>query len=107
MTGEHTAKLLEVIDRVAEARRRRVPTAELNKFLEKVTTAHPPTSKGRREVRILYGVQTGIEPPEFVLFTNVATELHFSYERFLVNQLRESFGFEGTPIRLKIRKRNR
>ena len=107
LTGEHTARLLEVVDRVAEARRRRVPTAELNKFLETVTSAHPPTSKGRREVRILYGVQTGIEPPEFVLFTNVATELHFSYERFLVNQLRESFGFEGTPIRLKIRKRNR
>jgi GTP-binding protein len=107
LTGEHTAKLLEVVDRVADARRRRVPTAELNKFLETVTAAHPPTSTGRREVRILYGVQTGIEPPEFVLFTNVATELHFSYERFLINQLRESFGFEGTPIRLKIRKRNR
>jgi GTP-binding protein len=62
-------------------------------------------SKSRREVRILYGAQTAIEPPSFVLFTNVASELHFSYERYLVNQLRESFGFEGVPIRLTIRRR--
>jgi GTPase len=107
LTGDRTPKLLEAVDRVAAARLRRVTTSELNKFLERVTTAHPPTSKGRREVRILYGAQTAVTPPEFVLFTNVATELHFSYERFLVNQLREAFGFEGTPIRLKIRKRSR
>jgi GTP-binding protein len=107
LTGDRTAKLLEVVERVAAARERRVPTAELNRFIEAVTTAHPPTSKGRREVRILYASQTGTAPPTFVLFTNVATELHFSYERFLVNQLRESFGFEGTPIRLRIRKRER
>jgi GTP-binding protein len=106
-TGEHTARLIEVVDRVAAARRKRVPTAELNRFLERITAANPPTSKGRREVRILYGAQTAVAPPAFVLFTNVATELHFSYERFLVNQLRESFGFEGTPIRLKVRKRSR
>ncbi len=56
-------------------------------------------------MRILYGAQTGIAPPAFVLFTNVATELHFSYERYLVNRLRESFGFEGTPIRLTVRRR--
>ena len=72
-----------------------------------MTTAHPPTSKTSREVRILYGAQTSVAPPSFVLFTNVATELHFSYERFLVNRLRESFGFEGTPIRLTIRRRTR
>ena len=88
------------------ARKQRVPTSELNRFLEAVTAAHPPTSKTRREVRILYGAQTGIAPPAFVLFTNVATELHFSYERFLVNRLREAFGFEGTPIRLKVRRRD-
>ena len=105
LTGERTPKLLEVVDRVAAARKKRVPTSELNRFLEAVTAAHPPTSKTRREVRILYGAQTGTAPPAFVLFTNVATELHFSYERFLVNRLRESFGFEGTPIRLTVRRR--
>ena len=87
---------------MAAARQQRVPTSELNRFLEAVTAAHPPTSKTRREVRILYGAQTGSAPPSFVLFTNVATELHFSYERFLMNRLREAFGFEGTPIRLTV-----
>jgi GTP-binding protein len=107
LTGERTPRLLEVVDRVASARRHRVSTSDLNKFLEAVTAAHPPTSKHRREVRILYGAQTAVAPPTFVLFTNVATELHFSYERFLVNRLRESFGFEGTPIRLSVRRRER
>lgn len=107
LTGERTPRLLEVIDRVAGARRYRVPTADFNRFLEAITATHPPVSKNRRDVRILYGAQTGIEPPTFVLFTNVASELHFSYERFLVNRLRESFGFEGTPIRLHVRRRGR
>jgi GTP-binding protein len=107
LTGERAPKLLETVDRVAAARQRRISTSELNKFIETVTTAHPPVSKNRREVRILYAAQTAVAPPAFVLFTNVASELHFSYERFLVNQLRETFGFEGTPIRLKVRRRAR
>jgi GTP-binding protein len=107
LTGERTPRLLEVVDRVAAARRHRVSTSDLNRFLEAVTTAHAPTSKTRREVRILYGAQTAVAPPTFVLFTNVATELHFSYQRYLVNRLRESFGFEGTPIRLSVRRRER
>lgn len=107
LTGEHAQRLLEVVDRVGAARQRRVPTAELNRFLETVTAANPPTSKNNREVRILYGAQTSVAPPSFVLFTNVATEFHFSYERFLVNRLRDAFGFEGTPIRLTVRRRER
>jgi len=105
LTGDRTARLLQIVDRVAAARVKRVPTPELNRFFKDITAANPPVSKARREVRILYAVQTGIKPPEFVLFTNVATELHFSYQRFLVNKLREEFGFEGTPIRLTIRRR--
>ncbi len=105
LTGERTPKLLEAVDRIAEARKRRIPTSQLNKFIEKVTTQHPPTSPGLKEVRILYGTQTGTAPPSFVLFTNIATELHFSYERFLVNQLREAFGFEGSPVRVSVRRR--
>ena len=107
LTGDRVPKLVQAVDRVAAARKRRVSTSELNRFLERVTTANPPTSKGSREVRILYGTQTGAAPPAFVLFTNVATEFHFSYERYLVNELRREFGFEGTPIRLKVRKRSR
>ncbi len=104
-TGERTPKVLETIDKVAEARLRRVPTGELNRFIQAVTAVHPPASPGRRQVRIMYATQKGVAPPTFVLFTNVATEFHFSYERFLVNRLRESFGMTGTPIRLQVRRR--
>jgi GTP-binding protein len=104
-TGERTARLLETIDRVAEARNRRVGTGELNRFVEAVTAGHPPASPGRKAVRILYAAQIGVAPPSFVFFTNVATTFHFSYQRFLVNQLRESFGFLGTPIRIQVRAR--
>jgi GTP-binding protein len=104
-TGERTPKVLETIDKVAEARMRRVPTGELNRFVQAVTAVHPPASPGRRQVRILYATQKGVAPPTFVFFTNYATEFHFSYERFLVNRLRESFGMMGTPIRLHVRRR--
>ena len=106
-TGERALKLLELIDRVAESRRQRVPTAELNRFIEAVTAVHPPAGEGHRAVKVLYAAQTSVEPPTIVLFTNVATGLHFSYERFLINQLREAFGFVGTPIRLHVRRRTR
>ena len=106
-TGERTGKLLETIDRVAESRKKRVPTPELNKFLEAVTAAHPPASPGRKHVRILYAAQTAVAPPTFVFFTNVATEFHFSYSRFILNQLRDAFGFVGSPIRLHVRRRGR
>jgi GTP-binding protein len=106
-TGERVPKLLEIIDRVAERRRRRVPSGELNRFVREVTAANPPVSPGRREVRVMYAAQVGIAPPTFVFFTNVATTFHFSYERFLVNRLREAFGFEGSPIRIEVRARGR
>jgi GTP-binding protein len=105
LTGDRTGKVLEMAVRVAEARAKRVPTSALNKFVEAVTTANPPTSKHRRAVRIMYAAQTASAPPRFVFFTNVATEFHFSYERYLVNQLREKFGFLGTPIRISVRRR--
>jgi GTP-binding protein len=106
-TGERTPKLLEVVDKVAAARMRRVPTPEVNRFVRDVTAAHPPASPGRTRVRILYAAQTGVAPPTFVFFTNVATSFHFSYHRFLLNQLRDRFGFVGTPIRLEVRRRAR
>jgi GTP-binding protein len=106
-TGLRTIQLLETIDKVAEARKRRVPTGELNRFVENVTAAHPPASPGRRQVRVLYVAQVGAAPPVFVFFTNVATTFHFSYERFLVNRLRDEFGFLGTPIRIEVRARAR
>jgi GTPase len=105
LTGERTPKVLETIDKVAASRHKRIPTPALNKFVEAITAAHPPVSPGRKHVRILYAAQIGDAPPSFVFFTNVATTFHFSYERFLVNQLREEFGFFGTPIRVQVRRR--
>jgi GTP-binding protein len=104
-TGERTSRLLEMIDKVAAARRIRVPTPELNRFIDQVTSAQVPVSPGRRNVRVLYAAQTSVAPPTFVLFTNVATKLHFSYERYLENRLREAYGFLGTPIRIAVRRR--
>jgi GTPase len=107
LTGERTTKVLETMDKVAAARRLRVPTPALNKFIEKVTAANPPVSPGRKHVRIMYAAQTGVAPPSFLFFTNVATTFHFSYERFLINKLREEFGFLGSPIRIQVRRRDR
>ena len=106
-TGERTPKLLEAIDRVAEARMKRVPTPQLNRFMQTVTAAQPPASPTRRQVRVLYAAQTSVAPPTFVLFTNIATSFHFSYERYLLNQLRHEYGFLGSPIRLQVRRRGK
>ena len=105
LTGERTTKLLETIQQVAEVRRQRVSTGELNRLIEAVTAAHPPAGEGRRKVRILYATQTRRAPPSFVFFTNSGTKFHFSYARFLTNRLRDAFGFVGTPIRLTVRRR--
>jgi len=105
LTGERAAKVIETIDTIAAARRVRIPTPALNKWLEEITAANPPVSPGRKHVRILYAAQIGVAPPSFVFFTNVATTFHFSYERFLINQLRQKFGFVGSPIRVQVRRR--
>jgi GTP-binding protein len=107
LTGERTTRVLETIDKVAAARRMRVPTPALNRFIEQVTAANPPVSPGRKHVRIMYAAQIGVAPPSFVFFTNVATTFHFSYERFLINKLREEFGFIGSPIRIQVRRRHK
>ncbi len=107
LTGERSPKVLEALDRVAANRRKRVPTPALNKFIESIVSANPPASPERRNVKIMYVAQIGVAPPTFVFFTNVATTFHFSYERFLVNKIREEFGFEGTPIRIQVRRRAR
>jgi GTP-binding protein len=107
LTGAKTPRLLELIDRVAVERRRRVPTPELNRFIAAATAAQLPVAEGRRPVRILFAAQTGVAPPTFVLFTNIAASLHFSYVRYLTNRLRDEYGFEGSPIRLHVRRRAR
>jgi len=107
LTGERAPKVVEMIDKIAAARRQRISSSVLNKFVEEITMANPPVSPGRRHVRIMYAAQVGVAPPSFVFFTNVATQFHFSYERYLANQLREEFGFLGSPIRIQVRRRKK
>jgi len=104
--GQKIDKIFETIERVAVERRKRVTTGEMNRFLERVDfdRASVPSSK---RVRILYMTQIRVAPPTFVLFTDRDVKLHFAYERFLENQIREAFGFEGTPIWIKVRPRKK
>jgi GTP-binding protein len=97
-TGERTEKLFDLIDRVANARRRRISTGELNRWVAEVDLDRG-TSPAARRVKIYYVTQAATSPPTFILFTNQSKRLHFSYERFLENLLRKSFDFIGSPIR--------
>ncbi len=105
LTGQRAPRVIERAVDVAAARATHVGTAELNRVVARITARHRPASPGRHAVKILYAAQIGARPPSFVFFTNVATRFHFSYERYLRNQLRDAFGFEGSPIRVKARAR--
>jgi len=105
-TGDRAHKLFPLIDQVAAARRRRIPTPELNKWLAGVDLQRGTTPKSRA-IRIYYVTQAKTAPPTFLLFTNQKQPLHFSYERFLENQLRAKFDFPGTPVRFVQRLRRR
>jgi GTP-binding protein len=98
LTGDRSEKLFDLIDRVANARRRRISTGELNRWLSEVDLDRG-TSPAARKVKIYYVTQAATSPPTFIIFTNQSKRLHFSYERFLENQLRKSFDFIGAPIR--------
>ncbi len=104
-TGKGTEKILPLIEKVAAERRKRVTTGEMNRFLRTIDfdRASVPVSK---RVKIYYMTQAAVAPPTFVLFTDRPVKLHFSYERFLENQIREAFGFMGSPIWIKNRARN-
>jgi len=106
-TGERTPKLLEMVEKVAAAARTRVPTGELNRFIERLTTASPPVTSSKRNVRIKYASQVSVAPPTILLFANTETKFHFSYERFIENRLREAYNFFGNPIRIHVRGRQR
>jgi GTP-binding protein len=100
--GQQLGNLLRTIAQVAEARRQRVGTAEMNRFLRDVDFERAPLPAGK-PFRLYYLTQTGVAPPIFVAFTNRSGKLHFSFERFLENRIREQFGFLGTPIVIKSR----
>jgi len=98
-------RVMHEVKAVAEERRKRVSTGQMNRFLDKIDFQRAPVPMNKR-VRIFYMTQAAVAPPTFVLFTDRDIQLHFSFERFLENQIREAFGFKGTPIWFKIRARN-
>jgi len=104
-TGKGTEKIFPLLEQVATERRKRIPTSAMNRFIETVDFERASVPM-RSRVKILYMTQASVAPPTFVLFTNRAVKLHFSYQRFLENQIREAFGFLGTPIWIKNRARN-
>ncbi len=104
-SGKGTEKIFPLIELVATERRKRVTTGQMNRFIEKVDFERASVPM-RQRVKILYMTQASVAPPTFVLFTNRAVKLHFSYQRFLENQIRAAFGFVGTPIWIKNRARN-
>jgi GTP-binding protein len=103
--GKGMARVLNEVKAVAAERRKRVTTGQMNRFLEKIDFQRAPMPMSKR-VRIFYMTQAAVAPPTFVLFTDRDVKLHFAFERFLENQIREAFGFEGTPIWFKVRARN-
>jgi GTP-binding protein len=105
-TGQGCGELLKAVVRVRDAGRLRVTTGQLNRMLARAAERlAPKAAKGGKPVTILFATQVGVAPPTFLISLNHPVDLHFSYKRFLENQLRSSFGFEGTPIVLNVRTR--
>ncbi len=106
-TGQRISKIMTSVDEVMEQYTRRVTTAELNRvFSEATDSHHAPLAHGKR-VKFYFATQVGSRPPAFVIFTNQPDSIHFSYERYLINRFREAFGFDGTPLRLMFRGRDK
>ncbi len=103
--GQRVQQVLDLALDVVKERKKRIPTAALNKMLREAVANHPPSSKSGKPVKFFYGTQVDIEPPTFVFFCSDPKQLHFSYRRYLENQLRSQFAFVGTPIRISFRGR--
>ena len=104
-TGQRVDKLFGMINEVAEQNAKRVTTSQLNQVInEAIAIVQPPSDKGKK-LKIFYGTQASTKPPTFVIFVNSKDLFHFSYERYLVNQIRKEFGLEGTPIRIIVREK--
>ncbi len=105
-TGQRVSKLLDLVDFVAEQNSTRVATATLNTLVKEWVHLNPPPSDRGNRLKVLYATQVGVKPPTFVFFVNDHELMHFSYRRYLENQVRKSFGFEGSPIRMVVRQKD-
>ena len=106
-TGQRVSKLSDLIIAVAEARERRVPTAEVNKVLEDLLQRNAPPQKPGEEVKLLYASQVGTRPPAFAIVCNRPADVPEAYQRYLLNGFRAAWGFDGAPVRLKFKRRTR
>jgi len=107
LTGQRVRKILDVVDQVSEQTRKRIPTSQLNKSFGNWVEKFPPPLYKSRSVKMNYITQVSTSPPSFVIYTNFPEGIHFSYERYLLNQMRDTFGFEGVPVRLWFRKKGK
>lgn len=106
LTKQRLPKVLEMVDYVADEANKRVPTADLNNLIREATQATPPPGDKHRKLKIFYATQGGVKPPTFILFVNEPELMHFSYQRYLENKIRDAYGFEGTPVRFFLRRRD-
>lgn len=104
-TGQRIQQTLQVALQVQAERTRRISTADLNRMLQEATARHPPRSKAGQQLKFYYVTQPEVDPPTFVFFVNDRKLIHFTYERYLENRIREVYGFLGTPLRLVFRSR--
>ena len=105
LEGQRVGQILEVANRVWEARFLRMPTSEVNRLLRDAIKRHPPHAKGTKRLKFFYASQVRADPPLILFHVNDPTQVHFTYKRYLENQFRDAYAFEGTPIRLSFRKR--
>lgn len=105
-SGQRISKIMPAVTEVYEARFRRIATSDMNRLMRDVIGKHPPPQKGGVRVRFYYATQASVNPPTFVFFVNKPEWVHFSYRRYIENQIREEFPFPGTPIRLFFRPRS-
>ncbi len=103
--GQGVDKIMPQVCQVYQERLKRLPTAAVNSVVQQAVAAHSPPRSGSRQLKILYATQAEVNPPTFVFFVNDAKLMHFSYQRYLENKLRQSFGFVGTPLRLVFKTR--
>ena len=107
LTGQRVSKIMSKVEEVAAEFNRRIPTSQLNQGLEEFVSKHPPSMVGTQRIKFYYAAQSAVRPPTFVLFTNRPDNIHFSYQRYLVNCFREKFNFDQVPIRLQFKGRGR
>ena len=105
LEGQRIHQVLDVAHRVWEARFFRIPTADVNRLMREAVSKHPPHGKGTKRLKFLYASQVRTDPPLFLFHVNDPARVHFTYKRYLENQFREAYDFEGTPIRLSFRAR--